>query len=301
MDKSKERTCANGARKRKFIKDTDSFASPTVSLEAIMTTLMIDAYEGRNMPIADVPGAYLDAEFPKEKKVILKLSGVFVYIMCDINPEYRNHIMYKTTKKGRKIKCLYVKVLRALYGCLESAFLWYELYSSTLCKMGFKLNEYDKCVANKLINGKQCTIVFYVDDNKISHEDPQVVSDVIKYLSKYFGELTVSRGRKYDYLGMDIEIRNNLVYVGMKKQIEEALEWGGRQKGHNPSTPAKSNLFNQNDDDKKLDNFESDVYHSVMQKLMYVCKRARPDIKLALSYLCTKVSCPSTDDKDKLD
>ena len=36
----KGRTCANGARKRKFIKDTDSFASPTVSLEAIMTTLI---------------------------------------------------------------------------------------------------------------------------------------------------------------------------------------------------------------------------------------------------------------------
>ena len=145
------------------------------------------------------------------------------------------------------------------------------------------------------------TIVFYVDDNKISHKDPQVVSNVIKESSKYFGELTVSRGAKHDYLGMDIEIKDKLVYVGMKKQIEEALEWGGRQKGCKSSTPAKSNLFTQYDGEEKLNGIESDVYHSVLQKLMYVYKRAMLDIEPTLSYLCTKVSSPSVDDKEKLD
>lgn len=53
---------------------------------------------------------------------------------------------------------------------MESALLWYELYSMVLEDMGFELNPYDKCVANKTINGKQCTIAFYVDDNKISHK-----------------------------------------------------------------------------------------------------------------------------------
>ena len=79
------------------------------------------------------------------------------------------------------------------------------------------------------------------------------------------------------------------------------MEWGGHQRGCKPSTPAKSNLFNQENDDKKLNDIESDVYHSVIQKLMYICKRAKPDIKPALSYLCTKVSCPSIDDKEKFD
>ena len=44
--------------------------------------------------------------------------------------------------------------------------LWYELYSSTLQDMGFELNPYDKCVANKTINGKQCAIVFYINEKK---------------------------------------------------------------------------------------------------------------------------------------
>ena len=152
--KIKGRTCANGSRQRRFLRSDESYASPTASLEAIMTTLMIDAYEYRDVAVVDVPGAYLHAAFPEDKKVVLKLSGVFVDIMCGVNPEYTQHIVYETSKKGRKFKCLYVKVLRALYGCLESALLWYQLYSSTLEKLGFVINPYDRCVANKLINGK---------------------------------------------------------------------------------------------------------------------------------------------------
>ena len=56
-----------------------------------------------------------------------------------------------------------------MIGCVKSALLWYELYTNTLKDIGFELNPYDLCVANKDINGKQCTIVWHVDDNKISH------------------------------------------------------------------------------------------------------------------------------------
>ena len=47
--------------------DDDSFASPTTLLEAILTTLMIDVYEERDVVVANVPGAYLHAKFPKDK------------------------------------------------------------------------------------------------------------------------------------------------------------------------------------------------------------------------------------------
>ena len=40
---------------------------------------------------------------------------------------------------------------------------------------GFKLNPYDRYVKNKLVNGKQCTLVWYVDDNKVSHMEEKVV------------------------------------------------------------------------------------------------------------------------------
>ena len=229
------------------------------------------------------------------------MTGVFVDIMCSVNPEYTEHVIYEVNRKGKRVKQLYVRVLRALYGCIESALLWYELYSSTLQDMGFELNPYDKCVANKLINGKQCTIVFYVDDNKVSHADPTVVTQVLDQIANHFGELSITRGARHDFLGMNIEIKDKKVYIDMKHQVEEALEWGGVQEGTKPATPATKELYNDAEHKTLLDSEQSDTYHSVVQKLMYLCKRARPDIEPVLSYLCTKVSKPNQGDKAKLD
>ena len=75
-----------------------------------------------------------------------------------------------------------------------------------------------------MINDKQCTIVFYVDDNKISHVDKIAFTEVLKEMSGNFGDLTVSRGSKHDFVGMDIEIKNKMVHISMKGQVEEAIE-----------------------------------------------------------------------------
>jgi len=42
--------------------------------------------------------------------------------------------------------------------------------------MGFEINPYDSCIANKIIDKKQCTIAWYVDDMKISHANQDVVT-----------------------------------------------------------------------------------------------------------------------------
>jgi hypothetical protein len=41
----KGRTCTNGSQQRKFLKDEDSIASPTVALESLLTSLMIDVFD----------------------------------------------------------------------------------------------------------------------------------------------------------------------------------------------------------------------------------------------------------------
>ena len=103
-----------------------------------------------------------------------------------------------------------------------------------------------------MINGRQCTIVFYVDNNKVSHVDKEVVTDVINEISKHFGELTVSRGTKHDFLGMDIEIKDCKVFISMKDQITEAIKWGAMQSGRKPATPTTNDLFLKTDDTEQL-------------------------------------------------
>ena len=99
---------------------------------------------------------------------------------------------------------LYLKLRKALYGIMQAALLWYETFVTCLKLNGFTLNDYDPCIANKLVNGKQYTICWHVDDNKILHEDSNVVTEVIRVLKERFGEVTVKRGKKHTFIGMDV-------------------------------------------------------------------------------------------------
>ena len=103
------------------------------------------------------------------------------------------------------IKVLYLRLLKYLYGCMESPLLWYDLYSKTLKSQGFLINPYDRCIENSTIEDKQCTIEWYVDYNKASHVDEEVNTKVIETISKHFGNLTVSRRNKNILLVMYIE------------------------------------------------------------------------------------------------
>jgi hypothetical protein len=81
---------------------------------------------------------------------------------------------------------------------------------------------------NKEINGKQCTIVWHVDDLKISHVDCETVTSVIKVIEAEFAKhapLTVQRGLLHDYLGMTIDFSiKGKVMITMIDFIEKMLE-----------------------------------------------------------------------------
>ena len=101
--------------------------------------------------------------------------------MCEVNERY---LPYVHMENGKKV--LYLKVLRALYGCIESIMLWCNLFFKSLQELGFVIFPYDKCVANKIINGKQFTIVWYVDNIKMPRVDRSVVNNVIQVIECCF-------------------------------------------------------------------------------------------------------------------
>lgn len=260
--------------------------------------MLIDAYGDRDVAIFDVPGAYLQARMPEGKKILMKFRGEFVDTMCEVNSKYKQYV---AEENGKRV--LYVRVLRTIYGCIESALLWYELYMKTLKGMGFTLNPYDKCVANKVINGKQCTITWYVDDNKLSHDDPKVVKEVLENINEHFGDLVIYRGNEHNLLGMKIAIdrKNKNVVIDMREQIEEALEMFGNEVDETVASPAKRRLFVTYDGiAKELEEERREIFHSVTAKLLFIMKRARPDIETTVSYLMTRVSKSNEKDWDKL-
>ena len=61
---------------------------PSISLEDLFTSPIIDLHEGRDVATFDVLGAYLNAGTPEDKFIILKIEGEFVDIMFEMNPDH---------------------------------------------------------------------------------------------------------------------------------------------------------------------------------------------------------------------
>ena len=287
----KGRSCFNG-RVQRGLYTKEQTSSPTVSQDSFFLTCIIDAVEGRSKAITDIKGAYLNAKM--KDVVIMKIVGPEVDMFCNLDASFRKFITYE---KGKKV--LYTQLDKALYGCVQSALLWYELYSDTLKDMGFTLNPYDLCVANSMINGKQCTVCWYVDDNKISHEDPNVIESVIKQIENKFGKMTKTIGDEHDFLGMHIKYKNKKVEVSMKKHILKAINEFMDEITRNAATPAKHYLFNVRES-TKLDEERAENFHSVVALLLFVSRRCRLDIQTAVAFLTTRVSEPTLDDWNKL-
>ena len=71
---------------------------------------------------------------------------------------------------------------------LQSALLAYKKLRKDLETDGFEFNPYDPCVANKKINGKNLTVLFHVDDLKVSHQDRRVVDQFEQWVDFMYGD-----------------------------------------------------------------------------------------------------------------
>ena len=93
--------------------------------------------------------------------------------------------MYRIVCKTKKI----------FYRLLKNALLFYINLAGNLTNLGFNINLYEPCVVNKLIQGKQMTKFWHVDDLQISHADPKEMTRVIRKLDRLYGNMRVSRGK----------------------------------------------------------------------------------------------------------
>jgi hypothetical protein len=123
---------------------------------------------------------------------------------------------------------LYVELVKVLYSMLQATLLFWENLSDFLVEeLGFMVNKYDKCVANKIINGNQCTICWHVDDLKMSHVEAAVLKEIVDKLDEKYGSekvpVTVTCGKIHDYLGITLDFSMVLSYwSGMVMLLADA-------------------------------------------------------------------------------
>ena len=263
-----------------------------------MLSATIDAMEERDVATVDIPGAFMQADI--DEVVHVKFEGEIAEMLVRLDPKmYRQYIK---DENGKTV--LYVELLKALYGTMRAALLFWKLLSSKLVLWGFEINPYDWCVANKIINGKQCTILWHVDDLKISHIDPDVNTDIIEMIGNEFGKeapLTITRGRIHDYLGMTLDFsEQGKVKIKMLDYVEKMLaDLPAEMSGEAP-TPAANHLFTVDENQTKVDEKKAQFFHTYVAKALFLCKRARPDLQTAVAFLCTRVKSCDEDDYKKL-
>jgi hypothetical protein len=117
-----------------------------------------------------------------------------------------------------------VKLKKALYGCVQSAKLWYDKLCKVLEADGYRKNAYDECLFNKSVNGVQCTVAFHVDDLLITCADMSVIDGLEIMLKENFSSITINKGNKHSYLAMNVEVDDDGIHVDMIAYIHKVLE-----------------------------------------------------------------------------
>jgi hypothetical protein len=292
FEKIKARLVANGKQQdRELYPDT---YSPTVGLQSVLMCLTMAAKEKRKVCAIDIGGAYLNADRVCEEgdEIVMELEPMLVAILAKHEPQIKPYI----DEKGRVL----VTLSKAMYGTLDAAKIWYEKLTGVLHDMGFVSNKVDHCVLNKTVNGKQCTIMLYVDDLLVTCEDASTIAEVIKQLEAAFeGDVKSCYDRDLSYLGMHLKIERGSITVSMVAYLRGVLDELGVT--GSVTTPATANLFKVNKAAQALTHREAKQFHTTVAKLLYLAKRTRVDILLAIAFLSTRVQSPNSEDAGKLE
>jgi hypothetical protein len=158
---------------------------------------------------ANIPNAFVQMEIESKangNQTIRKIQGQLVDMLVNIAlQEYQDFVRFEGTHK-----VVYIEMIKALYGMLQSMLLYYKKFCKDLEEIGFKINLYNPCVANRVVNNKQHTVTWHVDNLKSSHINPKVNDKFLswlktKYASDKIGEIKAVRGHKHNYLAMTLD------------------------------------------------------------------------------------------------
>jgi hypothetical protein len=287
FEKMKARLVANGAQQSMTNEQQLANSSPTAGLTSLLIVAAIAAKEKRHVVTVDVKSAYINARMPEDDIVDIVIEPSIATELVSIAPQFASSL--------RRDGSLVVKLKGALYGTQQAAKLWYLDISKYLLSLGFVPNERECCVFNIETASGQLTVVLYVDDLKLTCVCLSRIDWLIAALEAKYLEITVTRGKVHHYLGMTFDYTNSL-RISMTK-YEQDLVAGVHREVY---TPAMEDLFAVDDLSPTVDEEKQKWFHTQVAKLMFLSKRARPDVLLPVAYLATKVQRPTERDLHKL-
>jgi hypothetical protein len=292
FDKLKARLVAGGhMQDRALFPDV---SSPTAATESVLMVATIAAKERRRVVTVDIDAAFLQSELPTDgPEIIMKLDRVVAAALAHVNADYEEFI----GPDG----CVYVKLNRALYGCVQAARLWYENVVGLLVDVDdFDINPMDECVLNKGTGAEQITVVIHVDDLLVTARVPEHVDALLELLRKAYKKITVHEGKQLPYLGMMLDFScEGKVKLTQYGYVDDFLKDYGITR--TAETPAGDNLFTVDTASPPLGKPQAEELHSRVAKVLFLAKRTRPDVLTTVAFLSTRALAPLVQDWRKLE
>ena len=287
FDKDKTRlVLLSNQREEETIGDT---YCPTVNPISVMTQLNLAAVDkDTTISAYDIKGAFLLAKMVDQR------------MFMRVGPEVAKYWMKRVPERRKFLHtdgCLYFELNRYVYGLHEAPRAFNSLLDKSLQDMGLHPTKADACVYTK--RWKQGTVIVsvHVDDMLVTTPEPEARRWFEEEIGRKF-EIVTQRD-EVSYLGMSIKREaDGSVTVNQRGFLDTILKRTNCENlAKTPNTPAGSELLHCNQGAPAVDKKE---YLSLIMSLMYLARFTRPDILFSVSFLASRCSNPTKDDKEKL-
>jgi ribosomal protein L7Ae-like RNA K-turn-binding protein len=166
--------------------------------------------------------------------------------------------------------------------------------------LGYEVGPTDPCVFVKQVGGRIFILLLYVDDI-LAIVDKEDAERITAHLVAKFGTVVFERNGELSYLGMEIEISDEGTKIDMSFYVRQIIgDAEERSVLTEYESPGTKETFVAQEGAGILCKKSRIYFHSTVAKLLYLAKRARPDILTVVTYLCTRVQCATVEDERKL-
>jgi hypothetical protein len=246
---------------------------------------------------ADVPNVFIQPNIVTKRRgerIIMKIRGPLVKMLTEIDPVLNAPFVVNE----RKGEVLYVVMLKALYGLLQSSLLYYKNICQDIEDIGFEIKPYDPCAANQRMDGNQHTLTWHVDDVKSSHVDSRVNREFYHWLqamhaSDGIGQVKAARGAEHDYLALILDYcEPGKLRLDMTPYFKAMIDDFPEKLTGVAKCPWNENIFKVDESTGKPNIERAKILHTFVMKGMFLCNRGRQDIQPAKHFLATRIFRP---------
>ena len=255
------------------------YSAPTTGNEVINCVLSVAVQKSFKFRVIDIGTAFLHSELPKDLNYFMRINKDIADILINKDP---------MLDRFRGVNgCIYVKLLRGIYGLKEAAALWFKNISETLMEDGWIQSKHDDCLFTK----KDSAIIIHVDDLLVGSTEDSILDEVQLLLKRKYKNIKVQNSDHLEYLKMKININRkdgNVTSITLDQQsfTEQIINQHPVHKS--ASTPATRSLYEEIESPR----CDQGIYASMLMKLNYLAIHTRFEIAFAIAYLATKIqSC----------